>query len=138
MMTRNRFLLLTVVASALYLVLHLLLNDVFLYAIGGAIGVVLKIFSKQVSESLFIFTWIVLLGMSVFFYYRIKSQPIKYLFLLLIFFLMYVIDLVLYKVVSNAPDTSLRIFNTAVMVLVKGLVLSLIVYFERRPKKSLV
>lgn len=138
MITKNRFLVLVAASSVLYLVLHLLLNDVFLYAIGGAIGVVLKMFSKQVSESLFIFTWTVLLGMSVFFYYRIKSQPVKYLFVLLIFFLMYVIDFVLYWVVSNAPDASLRIFNTAVMVLVKGFVLSLIVYFEKRPKKSLV
>lgn len=130
MMKRNKFLLLAVAASVLYLVFHLLLNDVFLYAIGGAISVVLKIFSRQVSESLLLFTWIALLGMSIFFYYRIKGQSIKYLFLLLIFFLMYVIDLVLYKVISNASDASLRIFNTVVMVSVKGLILSLIVYFR--------
>lgn len=72
-MTKNRFLVLALTLGAIYLVLHLLLHDVFIYIIGGAIGIVLNLFSKTASESLFIFLWLALLGISALFFYKIKS-----------------------------------------------------------------
>jgi hypothetical protein len=135
-MIRNRFLILAVASTVLYLALHLLLNDVFLYAIGGALGIVVRLFSKQTNVPLLIFLWILLLGAATLFYYKFKSRPIKYFFLLLVTVLMYVVDFILYDIMSfDTTDRTIILLNVTVMVLIKSLVLSLIIYFEKRPNR---
>ncbi len=135
-MTKNRFLVTVIAASALYVFLYWLVNDLFLYAIGGALGIVVKLFSKQTNVPLLIFLWIVLLGVATLFYYKFKSSPFKYLFLLLVAVLLYVVDFILYDIMSfDTQDRMIILLNVSVMVLIKGLLLSLIVYFEKKPKR---
>lgn len=105
MITKNRFLVTVIATSALYFILHWFLNDLFLYAIGGALGIVVRLFSKQTNLPLLIFLWLVLLGIATFFYYKLKNRPVKYLSLFLTFVLLYVIDFILYEVMNfDTPD----------------------------------
>lgn len=135
-MIRNRFLVTVIAASALYFFLYLVLNDLFLYAIGGALGIVVKLFSKQTNVPLLIFLWVALLGTATLFYYKFKSRPVKYLFLLLVAALLYVVDFILYDIMSfDTPDRMIILLNIAIMVLIKGLVLSLIIYLEKKPNR---
>jgi len=135
-MTRNRFLVTVIAASVLYFFLYWVLNDLFLYAIGGALGIVVKLFSKQTNVPLLIFLWVALLGIATLFYYKFKSRPVKYLFLLLVAALLYVVDFILYDIMSfDTPDRMIILLNVAVMVLIKGSALSLIIYFEKKPNR---
>ncbi len=133
MKTKNRFLVTLVSASVLYFLLYWFLNDLFLYAIGGALSVVVRLFNKQTNVPLLIFLWVALLGVATFFYYKFNSRPIKYLFLLLVAVLLYVVDFILYDIVSfDTLDRKVIFLTVAAMVLIKGLVLSLVVYFESK------
>lgn len=139
MITKNRFLVTVIAISAFYFMLHWLLNDLFLYVIGGALGVVVRLFSKQTNLPLLIFLWLVLLGIASFFYYKFKSRPVKYLFLFLNFILLYVVDFILYEVMNfDTTDRMIIFFNVAAMVLIKGLVLSLIIYFDKHISQKLL
>jgi len=135
-MTKNRFLVTVIAASALYFFLYWFVNDLFLYAIGGALGTVVRLFSKQTNVPLLIFLWVVLLGVATVFYYKFKSRPVKYLFLLLVAVLLYVVDFILYDIMSSdTPDRMIILLNVAVVVIIKGLALSLIIYFEKKSKR---
>lgn len=130
--TRNRFLILAVAAFGFYLVLHLILDDLILYVIGGALGTIIKLFNMQVNIPLLVFGWIALLLTCVFFYYRIKNSPTKYLFLLSVIMLLYVVDFILFEMLSfDNQGASFRLFNISVKILIKGLILSSIIYSER-------
>lgn len=136
MIRKNRFLVAVIAASVLYFFLYWFLNDLFLYAIGGALGIVVKVFSKQTNVPLLVCLWVVLLGVATLFYYKFNSRPVKYLFLLLVAVLLYVVDFILYDIMSfDTPDRMIIFLNVAVMVLIKAVVLSLIIYFENKPKK---
>jgi hypothetical protein len=135
-MTKNRFLVTVIAASALYFFLYWVLNDLFLYAIGGALGIVVRLFSKQTNVPLLIFLWVVLLGVATMFYYKFKNKPVKYLFLFLVAVLLYVVDFILYEIMSfDTPDRTKILLNVAVMVLTKAIVLSLIIHFENKTKR---
>jgi len=136
MITRNRFLIVVIAATALYFFLYWFLNDLFLYAIGGALGIVVRLFSKQTNVSLLVFLWIAILGVAAMFYYKSKSRPIKYILLFLVAILLYVVDFILYDIMSfDTPDRKVILLNVVVMVMIKALVLSLIIYFENKPKR---
>ena len=116
--------------------LYWFLNDLFLYAIGGVLGIVVKVFSKQTNVPLLVCLWVVLLGVATLFYYKFNRRSVKYLFLLLVAVLLYVVDFLLYDIMSfDTPDRMIIFLNIAVMVLIKAVVLSLIIYFENKPKK---
>lgn len=134
MITKNRFIATVLVATLFYFFLYWLLNDVFLYVIGGGIGAFLKLFSMQAPVSMLIFLWIVLLGIATLFYCKFNSSPIKYLFLLLVAVLLYVVDFIGMGIMKYDSSTRIIIFfYEAAMVLIKGLVLSLIIYFADSP-----
>jgi len=136
MILRNRFLITAIVATGFYFFLYWFLNDLFLYAIGGALGIVVRIFSKQANIPLLVFLWVILLGVVITLYYKLKSKPVKYFSLLLAAILLYVVDFILYDIMSfDTPDRSKIFLNVAVMVLIKSVVLSLIIYFENESKK---
>jgi hypothetical protein len=127
-LTKNRFLTTALAASALYLFLYLFLNDLFLYVIGGAFGIVVRIFSKQTNVPLLSFLWVVALAVVTLFYYKFNRWAVKYLFLLLVAVLLYVVDFILYAIMSfDTPHRMIVYLNVAAMVLIKSLVLSLII-----------
>jgi hypothetical protein len=135
-MTKNRFLITVIAAGALYFFLYWVLNDLFLYAIGGALGIVVRLFSKQTNVPLLIFLWVVLLGVATMLYYKFKNRPVKYLFLFLVAVLLYVVDFILYDMMSfDTPDRAKILLNVAVMVLTKAVALSLIIHFENKSKR---
>ena len=139
MIRKNRFLVTVIAISAFYFMLHWFLNDLFLYVIGGALGEVVRLFSKQTNLPLLIFLWLFLLGIATFFYYKFKSRPVKYLFLFLNFILLYVVDFILYEVMNfDTTDRMIIFFNVAAMVLIKGLVLSMIIYFDKHISQKLL
>ena len=94
--TKNRLLGALVVTSALYFFLYWSLNDLFLYAIGGALGTVVRLVDKQTNVPLLTCLWLALLGVATWCYYQSSSRPVKYLFLLLVAVLLYVVDFILY------------------------------------------
>jgi hypothetical protein len=135
MRNNNNLSILILIAGGIYLILDLLLHDAFLYIIGGVLGTLLKPFGKQVDLWLLTFLWFVLLIASVIAFYKIRNKPFKYLMLALTIILLYVVDFILYNFLSfDSEDVKTNYLNTVIMILVKGLILALIIYFERKRK----
>lgn len=135
MRNNNKLPILILVASGIYLILDLLLHDAFLYIIGGALGTVLKSFNKQVNLGLLIFLWLALLIASVISFYKIKNKPLKYFMLAVVVIMLYLVDFILYNFLNfGREDVKINYLNTAIMIIVKGLILALIIYFERKQK----
>lgn len=134
-MRNNKLPVLILIASAIYLILDLLLHDTFLYIIGGLLGTLLKSFDKQVNLSLLVLLWLVILIASVVAFYRIKNKPLKYFMLVIVVVLLYVVDFIVYNFLNfDREDVKMNYLNTAIMILAKGLILALIIYFERKQK----
>jgi hypothetical protein len=127
-LTKSRFLITVIAASALYFFLYLFLRDVFIYVVGGAFGTVVRLFSKQTNVSLLTFLWVVALAVVTLFYCKVNNMRVKYLFLLLVAILLYVVDFVLYDM-SYINDRMIVYLNVAA-VLIKGFVLALIINFR--------
>lgn len=135
MRNNNKLPVLILVAIGIYLILDLLLHDAFLYIIGGLLGALLKSFDKQVNLSLLIFLWIGLLIASVVAFYKLQNKPLKYLMLVIVAILLYVVDFILYEFLNfDREDVKINYLNTAIMIIAKGLILALIIYVERKRK----
>jgi hypothetical protein len=133
-LTTNRFLTTVTAASAFYFFLYLFFNDLFLYVIGGALGIIVRIFSQPTNVTLLVFLWLVVLGVMTLLYYKFNSSPIKYLLLLSVAILLYVVDFALYGTISfDTPDKMIIYLNVAAMVAIKALFLSLIILFRESP-----
>ena len=134
-MRNNKLPVLILIASAIYLILDLLLHDIFLYIIGGLLGTLLKSSDKQVNLSLLVLLWLVLLIASVVAFYRIRNKPLKYCMLVFVVVLLYVVDFILYNYLNfDREDVKMNYLNMAIMILAKGLILAQIIYFERKQK----
>ncbi len=125
----GRFLTIALAASAFYFILYLFLKDFFLYVIGGALGSLVRLFNTETNVILLTFLWVVALTVVTLFYYRLNRKPIKYLFLLLVSILLYVVDFILYfKMNFDSFDRIIIYSNATAMILIKSLVFSLIIH----------
>ena len=135
MRNNNKLTVLILVAIGIYLILDLLLHDTFLYTIGGLLGALLKPFDKQVNLSLLIFLWIGLLISSVVAFYKLQNKPLKYLMLVIVAILLYVVDFILYEFLNfDREDVKINYLNTVIIIIAKGLILALIIYVEIKRK----
>lgn len=135
MRNNNKLPLLILVASGIYLILDLLFYDAFLYIIGGALGTIIKSFNKQVNLGLLGFLWLILLIVSVVSFYKIKNKLLKYFMLAFVVIMLYLVDFILYNFLNfGREDIKINYLNVAIMVIVKGLILALIILFERKQK----
>lgn len=132
-MRNNNLPVLIMITSGIYLVFDLFLHDTFLYIIGGALSTLLKSFDKQVNLTILVLLWLALLLASVVVYNKIKNKPFKYLMLAVVAILLYVVDFIIYDLLPyDIVDAKTRYLTIGIMVLTKGIILSLIIYFKRR------
>src|SRR5450432_1227031 len=130
-MITSKFLSIFALSSVVYFILYLLLDDAPLYLIGGGLGAILKSSGKQTNTMLLVFSWIILLAASIFGYFKIGNNPVKYFFLLLIIVLFYVIAFILYNLLNfETTDIKMRYINVGLMILAKSIILSLLIYLR--------
>jgi len=112
------------------------LHDAFLYIIGGVLGTLLKSFDKQVNLVLLVLLWLVLLAASIFAFYKISNKFLKYFFtLVVVAILLHEGDFILYDLLPyNIVDAKSRYLTIGIMVLTKAIILSLIIYFDRKQR----
>lgn len=135
MRNNNKLPILILIASVFYLLLDLLWHDMFLYLIGGILGSLLKSSDRQVSLILLVLLWLALLIGAVVGFYKIGNKPLKYIMLVVVAVLLYVVDFIIYNLLPyDIVDAKSRYLTIGIMVLVKSIILSLIIYFERRQR----
>ena len=136
-MITKRFSIIALLSVVLYTVLYFFLKDTFLYIIGGALGSFIKLFSQQVNILLLSIMWLGLLLTFIFFYYKTSSKSLRYLFLLLIAILLYLVDFILYRVLNyDTTNVEIRYLNDSILILLKSLFLSFVIYFDKKISKK--
>ena len=104
--------------------LYILLDDAFIYWIGGLIGSFLKLFSEITSTVSVGVIWLILIGLFLIIANYLKSS-FKFLILILIGLLLYLIDFVMYEFLVEGYNYEVLKY---VISIVKGFVLGLIWY----------
>jgi hypothetical protein len=106
---------------------------------GGIVGNTLEeglnAVGLKASIELVCLTWITLLLSVVMLYYKIYNKIMKFIFVILIFLLLYVIDTYFGEVLDNLTKDSKNVLVVnniiiAFLILVKSVLLSIIVYFD--------
>ena len=134
-MRNNKIWILILITSGFYFLLDLLLHDAFLYIIGGVLGTLLKSFDKQVNLVLLVLLWLVLLAASIVAFYKISNKSLKYFMLVVVAILLHEGDFILYGLLPyNIVDAKSRYLTIGIMVLTKAIILSLIIYFDRKQR----
>jgi len=140
----KKFLFVFVTSFAVYFIMDYVFDNVMLYVmggvIGGTIGEVFNYFGVESGYSYIILVWIALLAGIVFLFYRLRSQPAKYFTVIAIALLLYVVDAVFAGIpISDMVDgDSITLRNNlfiGVIVFSKSLIITLIIYFEKRFEK---
>jgi len=113
---------------ASYVIIYLLVGEAPLYVLGGAIiGTVKEFFKASTNVGLIFWTGLIIVFMVML--WRIKNQPIKYIILIILFLLLYVVDLLFAEILSYETLVK-RVLSISVIVLIKSIALSLIIYFD--------
>lgn len=121
----------------IYFISDYFFNDTVLYLIGGFIGGFAHIINIH-SNMLLVVIWIIILLSFITLFNHSKNRIIKYLSLLLIAVLLYVFDLLFYKIfIIEIWNLITKIFIIGVRVLSKGLILTGIIYIERQKRLRL-
>lgn len=140
-METSNLLKLTVLSCIIYFILYMLLDDVFLYIIGGFFGVILNFLVGQANSNVLILLWSILLVVAVLLYYKSSKRVFKYSILCLTVLLLYLIDFILYDILTfDSTDIKIRYFNISIMIILKGILLASIIYFKnkREHEKTIV
>ena len=133
MRNNNKLPVIILIAIVFYLLLDLLWHDMFLYLIGGAFGSLLKSSGKQVSLGVLSVLWLVLLIAAVIGFYKIRNTAFKYIMLVIVAVLLYIVDFIFYDLLPyDIVDTKSRCLTIGITVIAKSIILSLIVYLERK------
>ena len=137
-MIKNKFLLIFAIVFLIYLVPEIFFESTMLYITGGIIGgsiyEVLKYFVKAPSYYLVFSIWIlILIGTTISLFYRLINKPLKYLTLIIITALLYIIDFIIMSLVdydSNIWKSFLfKGFLLFLITFLKSLILSFIIYY---------
>jgi hypothetical protein len=136
-MTTNKFSVLFIIGVVIYFISDYFFTDAMLYLTGGLIGGTIKELIKQATSGLIVAVWLALLAIIIFLYYRLSSKPVKYVMLLLIACLLYIVDFILMEAINfNVVDLTTSILNIAIRVISKALILALIIRFGQKHIKS--
>lgn len=121
--------------SVIYLVLYLLIDDAFIYLIGGTLATVIEFFLDSGKTLLVALLWVILLVVLTVLFFRSTKAIAKYSSLIGITILMYIIDFALYNILSfDTPEIWIRYLNVGLMIVIKSLILSLLIYLHGRQK----
>lgn len=138
-MDSSKFLIIFGVSLISYFVFDFVLSNILLYVMGGIVGNTLEeglnAVGLKASIELVCLTWITLLLSVVMLYYKIYNKIMKFIFVILIFLLLYVIDTYFGEVLDNLTKDSKNVLVVnniiiAFLILVKSVLLSIIVYFD--------
>jgi uncharacterized membrane protein YjjP (DUF1212 family) len=112
------------VSLLVYLLPEIFFHNAMLYIIGGSVGGTLKeilsAFASKPNDSLVFLIWFVLLVGITVIYYRLQNKPLKYLTVFVVFGLLYVVDFIIFEILSN--DFQGYYLITGISVFLKGLV----------------
>jgi len=138
-MITKRFLSILGASLAVYFISDYFFEDSMLYIMGGAIGGTIYEISKDLGTSLAPYLinliWIVLLIGVVVLFFRLRNKPLKYLTLVVIAGLLYVVDFLFFSITDiEITDIATRYLSIGIRVLLKSLILTLIVYYGTSQK----
>lgn len=145
MKINRNFIIVFTIVFAIYLLPELLFDNAMLYIVGGGIGAllqeVLKIFISSPSNYLVLILWgIILLGFIGMFFWT-KRKYIKYVFVLIIVLLLYIIDFVyastyFYDIYDIQKARFINNLFFITIVFCKSFILSFILYYVyiKKPK----
>ena len=124
--------------SFLYLIPELLFKDAMLYIVGGSIGGIIYELFKSIGiklPSILNFTiWTLITIGFIFLFFRVRNKLLKYIVLVLIGLLLYIVDIVL----ASIPVFNLENINFATIIdnvlliftiFVKALIMASMIYF---------
>lgn len=134
---RNLIIIFTIV-FAIYFLPELLFDNAMLYIVGGITGAllqeVLKIFLKNPSNYLVLILWGVILLGFIGLFFLTKRKYLKYVFVLLIALLLYIIDFIyagvpVYDIYDIQKAGFMDNLFSIIVVFCKSLILSIILYY---------
>ncbi len=133
-MRKNKFLIILCISLVIYSLTEYLYENAILYLMGGTIGYLMKQFFKligiAINDSLFYFVWIALLIGNVYLYFRLQLKPLKFLVLIVISGLFYVIDFLLFSIIKiETIEIQLIYFILGLRIISKSLLLSMVVFW---------
>ena len=133
----KKFLIILGISFIIYFVLDFVFNNVMLYVTGGVIGGTMSAAFKAVGIKAGMFligiVWVLLLIGVVVLFFRSNNIPLKYFLTILMFVLLYIIDMFVANIpYSDTSDTETITTTSNVvigfLILFKSLILSLIIY----------
>lgn len=126
MITKNKPLIVVfVIGMIAYLIADLFFNDAALYLVGGVLGTLLKPLGLQ--KGLYIVWLLILVGILAL-YWKINTRVLKWLMLMLIWFLLYWIDVTFYEILPDITNSAFTYIHIGVSVLIKSSLLAWIYY----------
>lgn len=126
MITKNKPLIaLFAIGMIAYLIIDLFFNDAILYLVGGALGTLLKPVGLQKG---FYVVWLIILIGIVVLYQKINISVLRCLLLILIWILLYLVDVALYEVLPDITNSATTYLHIGLSVLIKSSLLTWIYY----------
>jgi len=133
-MVTKKFLLIFFISVIVYFILDYVFSNVMLYIVGGivggSIGEALSAVGIKSGIVLVCLVWGALLAGLIILFYRLSSKVWKYILIILIAVFLYVIDMCFANIPYSDTENVILISNIVIgfLILVKGLVLSWIIY----------
>ncbi len=130
MITNRKFTGILLIIFISYLVFDIFLNDTIFYLLGGFFG----LFSKWIGleSNAFYLVWLIFLISFVFLYSKAQHRLFKIVFIVLLWFLLYLIDVLLYEIITNINNVLQRYLQIILSTLIRSLVLSLIYFYKEK------
>lgn len=115
MITKNKPLAILLSISIIaYLISDLFFNDAILYLVGGALGTLLKPVGLQKG---FYVAWLLILIGVVLLYQKVNHSLWKWVILILIGILLYLVDIALYKILPDIASRTATYLHIGIAVL---------------------
>jgi len=126
MIRKNRPLIVVfVIGMIAYLIADLLFNDTPLYLVGGVLGTLLKPLGLPKG---FYIVWLLVLVGIVALCWKISIKVLKWLMLILIWVLLYLIDVAFYELLPDITSRAATCIHIGLSVLIKSSLLACIYY----------
>mgnify|MGYP006875401025 CR=1 FL=1 len=141
----KNFLIVLGISLSVYFVLDYMLNNFMLYLIGGVVGgfisEIFLFFGLNVGMLPVLLIWISILIGAIFLYYFLNKNLLKFLTIIVIAALLYVVDSIIagIPVSSNSGIQKMRLINNLLIGLIiisKSLILSFIVLFDKKENRE--
>ncbi|NDP28847.1 MAG: hypothetical protein GZ087_15715 [Flavobacterium sp.] len=120
MKINKKFVVVFSVCLLLYLVSDIFFNYAVFYLLGGLFGIT----SKWLGFGGFYFIWLFFLIITVLLFYKLKSKVFKIIIITLLWALLYLVDAILYEVMPDITSSLSSYFHIGLAILLKSLALS--------------